>query len=480
MYFVICDKGLTMKLTLRILFALCLFTPQLRAEEPATRPNVILITADDMNWDSLGVTGCSIPNITPNLDQLAKEGTRFLHGHVTIAVCQPCRSVLMTGRYPHRNGALGFQPISRDVPTLQESLRKAGYFNAILAKVPHLAPQPKFCWDAVVQAGQLGVGRNPELYYQHTKKILEQAEEAKKPFFIMANSQDPHRPFAGSQQEKQRKNRRNSKFPEASRTFKPSEVPVPGFLPDIPKVRKEISEYYASVHRADAIVGAVLKALKESGQDKNTIVMFISDHGMALPFAKTNCYLHSTRTPWIVRWTGKVKADVVDKEHFISGIDFMPTILDALNLPKVEGMDGRSFVPVLEGRKEQGRENVYTVFHRTAGRKDYEMRSVINKKFGYIFNGWADGKTIFRNESQAGLTMKAMRAAAMNDPKIAARVKLFLYRVPEELYDYENDPDARHNLIGDPKYKKVVEEMRSRMKALKDPLLPTFESHLKK
>ncbi|MHC4073339.1 MAG: sulfatase-like hydrolase/transferase, partial [Planctomycetota bacterium] len=75
------------------------------------QPNILLITVDDMNWDSPGCFGGRTPNITPNIDDLASEGVRFEHAHVTIAVCQPCRSVLMTGRYPHRNGAEGFEPI---------------------------------------------------------------------------------------------------------------------------------------------------------------------------------------------------------------------------------------------------------------------------------------------------------------------------------------------------------------------------------
>jgi len=77
---------------------------------------------------------------------------------------------------------------------------------------------------------------------------------------------------------------------------------VPGFLPDIPDVRKEIAQYYCSVRRCDDTVGAVMRALRESGNAKNTLVMFLSDNGMALPFSKTNCYLHSTRTPWIASW----------------------------------------------------------------------------------------------------------------------------------------------------------------------------------
>ncbi|MHC4799052.1 MAG: sulfatase family protein, partial [Planctomycetota bacterium] len=366
------------------------------------RPNILFITADDLNWDSLGVTGCKVPDITPNLDKLASESMRFLHGHVTIAVCQPCRSVWMTGRYPYRNGAEGFEAINTEVPTLQESLRAAGYLNGILAKTGHLAPEKKFCWDTVVRAQQLGIGRNPQKYYQHTKEFIEKAKLAGKPFFLMANPQDPHRPFAGSDQEKGRiqKAKTNKKkkiwtYPEPDRTYRYHEIKVPGFLPNIPRVRQEITEYYNSVHRCDQVVGAILRALDESGLKENTLVMFISDHGMALPFAKTNVWLNSTRTPWMVRWPGKVKPGTVDQMHFISGIDFMPTILEAASLPQVPGMDGKSFLPIMLGKKQPERDHVYTTFHETAGKRRYEMRSVQNAEFGYIYNPWSDGETVF-------------------------------------------------------------------------------------
>jgi len=160
------------------------------------RLNILLITADDMNYDSLGVTGCKILGITPHIDKLASEGMRFVYAHVTVAVCQPSRSVLMTGRYPHRNGAMGFEPIREDVPTLQESLAAAGYINGIFAKVPHLQPEYKFKWNTVVKADQLGDGRNSKAYYEHAKAFFDKSLHAGHPFFLMANSQDPHRPFA--------------------------------------------------------------------------------------------------------------------------------------------------------------------------------------------------------------------------------------------------------------------------------------------
>src|ERR1043165_6314559 len=146
-----------------LLIVLLVITPGVVAQ--TKRPNVLLITADDMNYDTPGFTGNKVDRITPNLDRLASEGIYFKQARVTVAVCQPSRSVLMTGRYPHRNGAVGFNPINADVPTLGEQLHNAGYVNGIFAKVPHMAPVARFKWDTIVQAPQLGQGRDPKKFY---------------------------------------------------------------------------------------------------------------------------------------------------------------------------------------------------------------------------------------------------------------------------------------------------------------------------
>jgi N-sulfoglucosamine sulfohydrolase len=106
------------------------------------------------------------------------------------------------------------------------------------------------------------------------------------------------------------------------------------------------------------------------------------------------------------------------------------------------------------------------------------MRCVQTRRFGYIYSAWADGRTVFKNESQAGRTMKAMEAAAGSDATVAARVELFLKRVPEELYDFEKDPDALKNLAGDPAHRETLEAMRRDLEAWMertgDPALAAF------
>lgn len=449
-----------------LLACLCLALPV-----AADRPNILLITADDMNWDSLGCFGNELKGVSPNLDQLASEGVRFEQAYVTIAICQPCRASIMTGRYPHTSGALGFDKIKKGVPTLPETLREAGYYTGVIGKASHTVPsRHKTAFDEVHNRYALGVGRSPRLYHERVAKAMKTAVDQGKPYFLNVNLHDPHRPFANAPQERRNKNPKIWKdTPLVENPYKPEEIEVPGFLPDLPEIRLEMAEYYTSVRRCDVIVGEVLKALDESGQADNTVVLFLSDHGIAVPFAKTNCWMHSNRTPLIVKWPGKTKAGAVVEERMVSSIDLAPTILDIVGLENLEGADGESFRGLFDSAVPSqgvGRDHVFVSINTLASRKEFAMRGVIMNG-AYIWNGWADGETQFRNESMSGRSFKAMQEAAKTDPAIAARVKHYLFRWPEELYDYRKDPDALNNLVSDNSRSSVDSVSAGQLKLLK-------------
>jgi len=472
-------------------------------------PNLLLITVDDMGYDSPGCYGGIVENITPHIDQLASEGIRFDNAHVYVAVCQPSRQSMMTGRYNHKIDALGFSPIDETVTTLQELLDANGYMNGILGKVKHLQPTHKYNWSYVKTYSDTGWGRDPDSYYAQTKEFIEKAEKSDKPFFLMANSHDPHRPFYGSAQEEQyfRNKPKTTKTP--SRIYTPEEAEIPGFLPDVPLVRKEMAQYFSSVRRADDMVGAVLKALEDSGHRDNTMVVFMTDNGMPVATAKWNTYNHSTRTPWIIRWPSVVKPQSVDK-HFISALDYMPTVLEILGITPPEDLDGFSFLPLLKGGSQPERDHVFTAHYQWvhyygdkearkenlekmvqeqgyrykdewgALIKDMPIRCLQNQRFAYIYNQWADGKQTYF--SGYVLTASGMKKLAKTDAAMAERIHFIKYRAPEEFYDLRKDPNSLNNLINSPEYARHIDGMRMAMHNWmvenEDPVRIEYESLL--
>jgi N-sulfoglucosamine sulfohydrolase len=199
---------------------------------------------------------------------------------------------------------------------------------------------------------------------------------------------------------------------------------------------------------------------------------------MPLPFAKTQLYFHSTRTPWMVRWPGVTKAGGVDDRHMISVVDLLPTILDITGLPHPDGLDGRSFAPLLRGEKQDGRDFVVTEYNENSGGHRDPMRAIVTKDFAYIFNPWSNGERMMATATKGTITYRRMQALAKTDPTVAERLKFFDCRVPEELYNYSTDADALENLIAKPEYRAQREQLTKQLEAwmvqTKDPMLDVF------
>lgn len=339
----------------------------------AAQPNVLIITTDDMSCDSVGVYGCKLPDTTPHMDKLAAQSLRFNYAHVVVGNCMPSRNVMWSGRYPHNNRIQGFRAMSKDekdYPVLGDIMKDAGWFTGIRHKVSHSTPYSPFPWDIVLGDEKKDDTKNAASWGEAATKGIEAAKAAGKPFCLMLNIADPHKPFYAE-------GNRGDTVPDKNvpiKIFTPEEVPVPGFLPDDPVIRKELAHYYSSVRRADDGVGAILAALKASGQDENTVIIFLSDHGMPLPFAKTQLYHHSTRTPLMIRWPGVTKAGVVDDTNMVSTVDLLPTLLDIVGVRQPDGFDGRSFAPLLKGEKQEGRDMVFKSYDENSGGQRTPMR----------------------------------------------------------------------------------------------------------
>ncbi|MBM3971123.1 MAG: sulfatase [Planctomycetes bacterium] len=430
--------------------------------------NLLIITADDMNADSGGWNGNRL-GATPSLDTFAKTAHRFVNSHVTVPICQPGRSALMTGRVPHRNGALGFNPIRRDVPTLVEVLRDRGYFTGVIAKGVHMAPADKFPWEAV---GEQALGKQPTKFADKFREMLASAASERKPFFINANICDPHRPFIQGTGKKAK----GDEPLDGARIFKSDEVTVPAFLEDIPRVREEVAQYYSNVSRFDIAFGLVMKELAAAGRDADTIVVFMSDHGMSFPFSKATVYRNGTWSPLLIRIPGMNESQT--RSEFVSSVDVMPSLLELLAITPPVGMDGRSWVPLLKGETQPDRDFVITHVNTVSSGKSFAQRCIRTKDRALMFHAWVGGPTPFRVEAMSGLSFAAMNSST--DSLIQSRVKQLVEGESLMLFDIADDPNERKNLVNDPKYASDLaslgQKLLAHMKRTDDPQTAAFEA----
>ncbi len=454
-----------LRLSVFVTVAWCLSMFGLVAAD-AARPNILIVTVDDMSADSLGVFGCKLPDTSPSIDAFAKTALRFEHAHVLVGNCMPGRNIMWSGLYSHVNGVEGFrQNKSPSYPVLCDLAKAAGYFAGIRGKVNHSTPYTPYAWDAVLDTdsnGQKYHIKDVASYGQSTADGIRMAEQANKPFCLMVNISDPHKPFYSGP--------RDSHQP--SRTFSADEVPIPGFLFEDPAVREELASYYASVRRADDCFREIMSALDDSGKAETTVVMFLSDHGMPLPFAKTQLYHHSTYTPLMVRWPNVTSANSIDANHMVSAIDFLPTLLEVMQHehPTPDILHGRSFAPLLRGETQKNRDFVILQYNENAGGNRHPMRGIQTREHLYLFNPWSDGKRKFATATTGTATYRQMVKRAEKESVISARLDLFDHRVLEELYDVPNDPDCLVNLIDSPAMQETVQSLRNQLTSALDQM----------
>lgn len=445
-------------------------SPALRAAD--SKPlNLLFITVDDMNYSIPGFMGGKY-SLTPSLDRLAERSVRFVNNHTAASICQPSRSAMMTGRVPHHSGGLGFNPINEGVPTLTTVLKARNYFTAAIQKDEHMKPDSCFPWDHLLS----GTKRSPSGYSSALAESIKLAREANRPFFINCNIRDPHRPFYATPQADKLDEHLSGDY-KIPRELGPEDVEAPSFLENLPDIRKEFSQYCNSAQRMDISIGKVLDVLRTSGEADNTIVLFTADHGMPHPFAKATVYINGTRTPLLLSWPGMGKPRSIDT--LTTNIDILPTLLDLLNVPHPYGIDGRSWMPLIHGRAEKGREHIFTYVNTVASGAAFPMRAVQNKRYSLHFTPWSDGKMELRVESMAGLTYNAMKRAAATDAKIAERVKQYIYGIPLAFYHLEADPEQRVNRIEAPEHRKTVTKMKAlllaEMQRTTDPQLENLK-----
>ena len=445
------------------------------------RLNIVLIVSDDHGLEAVGCYGNPVIK-TPNLDALAAEGVRFTNAFCTTASCSASRSVILSGMYNHANGQYGHQHsyhhfISfENIKTLPVLLAEAGYRTGRIGKY-HVAPESVYRFDVALP----GNSRSPVRMAENCRDFI--TADDGQPFFLYFCMSDPHR-GGGRAEELPGKpdrfgNRAEGSYPGVKEVkYDPKDVIVPAFLPDIPECRAELAQYYQSVSRVDQGVGRLLGVIKEAGKYDNTLIIYISDNGVAFPGAKTTLYEPGMNLPCIVRGPGQRKKGITC-DALINYADLAPTILDfAGALSGGNTFQGRSFKSVLEQEHPQGWDVTYAshTFHEIT--MYYPMRVVRERRYKLIWNIAHGLDYPFASDLWEASTWQA---TLQGGEKYYGKrtVEAYLHRPKFELYDLENDPHEIKNLADNPRYEKVLHELKEKLKAFqkrtKDPWLLKWE-----
>lgn len=382
------------------LAAMAHFSP-VAAEDLASRPNIVLIVADDLGYGDLGCYGGRRAR-TPHLDRLAQEGLRLTDFHANAASCSPTRAALLTGRYQQRSGVV--EALSERSPglpdearTMAEYLKSAGYATGIFGKW-HLGSRPDsralpnrqgfdvFCGarhggiDYVSHVDRYGrldwwhdekpvdeAGYATDLLTEHAVRFIERRRA--EPFFVYLPHLAVHFPWMEPTDESYR---------EIGKNYDNQTKTGPHSPADVPRVVDRMIE------RLDDGVGKVMACLRRLNLDRNTLVIFTSDNGGYVNYAgaknvssnaplrggKIGMYEGGHRVPCIAWWPNRIPAGGVNDATMMT-MDLLPTFLELAGIPLPPGesltaLDGVSLVrPLLRGEPIAER----TLFWQTADMK---------------------------------------------------------------------------------------------------------------
>ncbi len=397
-----------------------------------TQPNVLWIYGEDLSPD-LGCYGT--PAVaTPNIDRLAKEGTRFSNAFVTCPVCSPSRSALITGTYQthfdaHNHRSNRDKPLRVDMNLITDCFREAGYFTCN-------SPGPPYKRHG-----------KTDFNFQRNKPFdgIDWQERADgQPFYAQINIPDTHRTFK----------------PDPERPINPDDVELPPYYPDHPLIRKDWTLYLETIQLLDKKMGRILKRLDDEGLTENTIVFFISDHGRAHIRCKQFLYDGGIHIPLIVRWPNNVEAGAVSDE-LVSGIDFMPTSLSLTGIDIPEYVQGQVFL----GENATTRDAIFAARDRCDGTDD-RIRCIRTKNYKLIRNYYPELPYMQFNaykKTQYPLWTLIRVLAEKGELTQAQQHFVQQTRPTEELYDLQNDPYEVNNIANDEQYENVLNDLRNRL-----------------
>ncbi len=417
--------------------------PQAQISSSKNRPNMVVFLSDDHTWRDSSVYGS--PDIqTPNMARLAAAGMTFDNAYVASPSCAPSRAALLTGMWPARNGAeANHAKPEESLRKLPAYLHELGYEVVSFGKVGHYKQTPDYGFD---------IARH---YNYHediaVPKALEwlQERDSQQPLCLFVGTNWPHVPWPGE---------------DVHSDIRPDAQVVPPNHVDNEVTRARRARYVAAIRNMDDELGAVYDLVrKKLGED--TFFLHTSDHGAQWPFGKWTLYDDGIRTPLIVSWPGKIKAGV-RTQGMVSWIDILPTLIDVAGGEKPEGIDGRSFLPVLTGKTQAHRDAIFATHSGDGNNNVYPMRGVTTPDgWKYIRNLHPEYLFTTHITTKPGDTgyWPSWVQEAETKPAASTLIKRYQQRPGEELYFVKDDPFEQRNLVDDPKHAERLNDLRKRL-----------------
>ena len=439
-----------MKKTSIAITAVSVVTASLYAQKKESiKPNMVLFIADDCTYLDLGVNGSK--NVkTPNIDQFATESMQFTNAYQSAPMSSPTRHNLYTGLWPVKTGAYPNHTFAKEgTLSIVQHLKPAGYRVALIGK-SHVAPESVFPFEYIP------LKRNNELDFEAIDKFIKSCTESSTPFCLFVASNQPHTPWNKG---------------DASK-FNPDSLVLPPYYVDTKNLRDDLCRYYAEINFMDDEFGKVLDKINKYEQRDKTVVVFLSEQGNSLPFAKWTCYNTGVHSTYIVRWPQVVKPNT-KSEAIVEYVDIVPTFLEIAGTKPLSKLDGKSILPVLTGKKQMHKEftfSLQTTRGIIQGSDHFGIRSVANSEFRYIVNLTPDAT--FKNTETNGKNFKEWLKMADRDSTAKLLTYNYQHRPPVELYNIKKDPYCVVNLADKPEYKsiqvKLDKELKKWMKSCGD------------
>jgi len=416
-----------------------------------TRPNILLLISHDLGTH-IGPYG-HVPDATPALNAFAREGLVCEKHFVSSPGCSQSRSSLITGRYPHANGQFGLSHLGwtmhRDEETLPAVLRAGGYHTALFG-IWHLHEWTLGGFDEVSDDVSV-VDSSPEGFAEvasaRAAEWLKRNAGGAKPFYLHVGFWEAHRPFCGQPGDP-------TKLPPVDIT----DARPPDYLPDNEATRTEFAHLRHSVKAVDAGVDRVLRALAESGQADNTLVIFSADHGLPFPRAKGTLYDPGIQVAFLARLPGTIGGGG-RSDALTANVDVMPTLLEFAGIPVSERIQGCSLAQLLRTGAGPGRD---AIFAEKTYHEHYDpIRCVRTRDAKYIRNFAERPALVLPSDIYNSPTRQSMTRDEA----------LWAHRPGEEFYNLATDPRETSNLAeSDERLTELRERLTDWMVASGDPL----------